>query len=56
MSRIRHDSAEAERLALFWHRLGFALNAGSVFVSVMGCIWHLIAVDQHKKAIRGGTR
>lgn len=51
MSKIRHDSPEAERLALFWHGLGAYLNAASVIVSLFGVAWHFWAMNQHKKAL-----
>jgi len=53
MSKIRHDSPEAERLAMHWHGLGAVLNAASVFVSLMGVVWHIWAVSQHKRALKG---
>ncbi len=51
MSAIRHDSPDAERLALFWHRLAVVISVASVVVSLAGVGWHLWACKCHEEAL-----
>lgn len=52
MSRIRHDSVQAEQLAKRWHWFGALCSAASVVLGLGGLWWHIWAVGQHEDAIR----
>lgn len=56
---MRHDSINAERLALAWHELGSAASfamAGAAgvccFIALTGAFWHLWASRQHINRIK----
>ena len=52
MSKVRHDSKEAEELALVWHRIGTVLSILTVISGLGGAFWHIWAERQHKAALR----